>query len=174
MRIKTIIAATAGLGLFVLAMTGAWYLLAGRPPQYCQLSGRPIHPNMRTVVVVNGKRLYACCTRCALTEERQTGKRIAIVGVTDYLSGRGIEADKAYFVDGSQVEPCSVPAANREEGRTPYVRAFDRCSPSLIAFDKESDARAFVAQHGGTVTRLSDLERELETGSEPKEETPHD
>lgn len=174
MKKKELIASLALIGLVGVVGFGFWKYLLQRPPANCQISGRPIHPHMLTTLSVEGKKLYACCARCALTYEQQTGKHVAIVSVTDYVSGKEIAAREAYFVDGSQVEPCCVPAVSREEGRTPYVRMFDRCSPSVLAFSHESDARAFVAEHGGTVVRLSDLKRELKPTSGSTGETTHD
>lgn len=162
MRTKTIIAGIAGLGVVIVALGGAWYLTNERTPDHCQLSGRLIHPHMLTTVRVDGKKLDACCARCALTYERQTEKHVAIISVTDYISGRQIDARKAYFVDGSGVEPCCPAAVRGEDARTPYVRMFDRCSPSLIAFTRQDQARAFIIQHGGVVKRLSGLERQAQ------------
>ncbi len=163
MRAKTIVAGIVAVAVILVALGGAWYLTHTRPPKYCQLSGRPIRPHMLTTVRIGGKTMYACCARCALTYEQQTGTPVTIVRVTDYLSGREIDAKKAYFADGSQVEPCCVPAAGREEGRTTYIRMFDRCFPSLIAFADQNDARAFVEQHGGTVTTLNELEKQAKS-----------
>lgn len=126
---------------------------------------------MLTVVRVNGQTRYACCARCALTLQQQTGTRVQILRVTDYISGRAIPAEKAYFVDGSQVEVCSSPRMVSEEERIPYARFFDRCAPSLIAFVDEQQARAFVAQHGGALKQLDELEREI-TPKGPGVKTP--
>jgi hypothetical protein len=165
MRVKSVIAASAGLVLAILIFGGAWYLVR-RPPEYCQLSGRLIHPHMLTVVKIKGKTRYACCARCALTYEEQTGIHTEILQVSDYSSGRLIDAQKAYFVSGSHVEPDCVSAVGREEGRTPYVRMFDRCSPSLIAFISRDEAQAFVARNGGRVAILEELENQAKSAGQ--------
>jgi hypothetical protein len=166
MSTKAIVAGIIALGVAIAALGGAWYLTHERPPEYCQLSGRPIHPHMLTTVKVDGKKLYACCARCALTYERQTGKSVEIVNVTDYLSGRTIDARKAWFVDGSRAEPCCSPVLKPEAGSTPYMRMFDRCSPSLIAFSQQDQALRFIAGNGGKVTTLNELR--IQTKSESR------
>ena len=158
MRKKVIYAGIIGLFAVVAALGGAWYMTHERPPQYCQLSGRPIHPHMLTVVRVNGKKLYACSARCALMYERQTGIHAEVVQVTDYISGRRIDARKAWFANGSRTEPCSSPAMKQDAGGATYMRMFDRCSPSLIAFSRQDQALNFIAANGGKLTTLNDLE----------------
>ena len=166
MRAKGVFAGIFGLSVAIVVLAGAWYLTFRRPPEYCQLSGRLIHPHMLTTVRVDGKKLYACCARCALTYALQTGKHVEIVSVTDYVSGRKIDAGKAYFVNGSRIAPCSSPALQREEGGTPSVRMFDRCSPSLIAFARQDQARAFMGENGGTLTTLNELQRKLKASDD--------
>jgi hypothetical protein len=163
LRTRTILAGITGLSAVFFALGAAWYFIHMRPPEYCQLSGRLIHPHMLTSVRVNGKKLYACCARCALTYEQQTGKQVEIISVTDYISGQQIDAHKAYFVSDSQVEPCSSPSLQREEGGIPYFRLFDRCSPSLIAFALQDQARAFVDERGGALTTLNELHHRLKS-----------
>ncbi len=165
MRAKVVFAGIIGLGLVLAALGAGWYLTQERPPEYCQLSGRLIHPHMLTVVRVNGKKLYACCARCALTYERQTGTHVEVVQVTDYLSGRRIDAGKAWFVDGSRIAPCCAPAMKQDEGGTPTMRMFDRCSPSLIAFSRQDQAHNFMATNGGKLTTLKELEDQINTSN---------
>jgi hypothetical protein len=166
MRAKTVITSLLGIVCILSVFAVAWYLVYERPPKYCQLSGRLIHPHMLTTIVVNGRKLYACCARCAFTYEQQTGKNVQIVFVTDYFSGKKIDARRAWFVDGSHVEPCCAPVIQGESERTPYVRMFDRCSPSLLAFTNESDARAFVTRNGGRVATLDELQHQMKSSAQ--------
>ncbi len=159
MKSRMTFAAVVALALMVGAAVGAWYELRERPPVFCELSGRPIHANMDTVVQVDGKRLHTCCPRCPLTYAAQTGERVRLLQVTDYVSGKKLAAADAYYVDGSQVEMCAAPRLRTDESQTPYARLFDRCSPSLLAFAREDQARAFLAQYGGTLQRLDELMR---------------
>ncbi len=151
-----------GIALVVvvaLAATG-WYLLWERPPQICELSGRVIHENMRTVVKIDGKTYHACCSRCPLTVGQQTGGTVEFISVTDYVSRQKLDPSAAYFVDGSRVQVCSAPRLKMDEARTPYLRLFDRCNPSLLAFARAEEARAFIAKNGGSLKRLNELMRE--------------
>jgi nitrous oxide reductase accessory protein NosL len=166
MRVRTAITGILGIGIIIGVLVGVWYLVYEQPPKYCQLSGRLIHPHMLTTILVNGRRLYACCARCAFTYEQQTRKNVQILYVTDYLSGKRIDAGKAYFVDGSHVEPCCSPAVQSEAERTPYIRMFDRCSPSLLAFTNQSDATAFVTRNGGRVATLDELQHQMKSSAQ--------
>ena len=160
MKKRWISASLIAVAVILGAAVGDWYALRSRPPAFCEISGRPIHSNMLTVVEVNGEKLYACCPRCPLTLMQQAHAQVKLLEVTDYPSGRRLKARDAYFVNGSIVEMCSAPRMMSEEGRTPYLRQFDRCSPSLLAFAKEDEARAFMAHNGGSLERLDDLMRE--------------
>lgn len=160
MKRRLISASLIALAVILGAALGDWYALRGRPPAFCEVSGRPIHSNMLAVVRVNGEKLYTCCARCPLTLVRQAHARVEVLEVTDYLSGRRLKANDAYFADGSAVEMCSAPRITLDESRTPYVRQFDRCSPSLLAFASEAEARAFIAHNGGKLARVDDLMRE--------------
>lgn len=174
MAVRTVLAAVIGLALVGACVVGGWYVLHEHPPAFCEISGRPIHGNMHTLVEVDGEKLYACCARCPLTLAAQTGKPVRILEVADYLSGRTLPAPDAYYVDGSRVEVCTAPLLKRDENRAAYVRLFDRCAPSLLAFARAEDARAFVGEHGGTIKRLPELMRERSAPAATEEEDRHD
>ena len=157
---RTLFAALIGLGLVGATIVGGLYVWRVQRPAFCQLSGRPIHGNMHVLVQANGKKLHACCPRCPLTLAAQEGKRVRLLEVTDYVTGRALAPSEAYFVDGSRVEVCTAPRLKLDETRTAYVRLFDRCSPSLLAFAREDQARDFIANSGGSLKRLEDLRRE--------------
>lgn len=171
MNSRTVLAAAVALAFILGAAAGAWYVLRERTPAFCEIDGRPIHGNMLTLATVDGKRLHACCSRCPLTLAHQAHRQIEILEVTDYVSGRRLPAAEAYFVEGSQIEVCSGPRLNRKEGLAPYVRLFDRCAPSLLAFAREDQARAFTTKYGGTTKRLDVLMREA---ASPPAEHRHD
>jgi hypothetical protein len=162
MNSKSLVAAIVVLAAIVGALAGAWFVLYRQPPAFCEISGRPIHADMLTRVKVDGKLLYACCARCPLTLAANTHQKIEILEVTDYATGRRLRARDAYFVDGSRMEMCSTPRLKFDQERTPYVRLFDRCSPSLLAFRRKEDAQEFIEAYGGTLQRLDDLMRQVE------------
>lgn len=147
----------------VLAILGAaWYLVIYRQPKVCPFSGRIIHPQTRAFVTIGGKKYETCCVRCAIIEARQTGKRLRVLKVADFETSKLIDPESAWFVESSDVNLCMrmAPAAESPGRESVYVRAFDRCSPSALAFSSEQHARDFIAQHGGVLKRLNDLQNE--------------
>ena len=154
---------TTGVIALVLVATLAavgWYFLLERPPEICELSGRVVHANMRTVVRIDGRTYHTCCPRCALTVARQTGDEVEFLSVTDNITRDPLDPSEAFFVNGSRVQFCHAPRIKLDEARTPYVQLFDRCGPSLIAFASAEDAREFIAENGGSLKRLDPLIRE--------------
>ncbi|MCS7158257.1 MAG: nitrous oxide reductase accessory protein NosL [Blastocatellia bacterium] len=117
----------------------------------CQVCSRPIHRGQMFVLQLdNGKRERTCCPRCGLHFEQRAPERVRAAWATDFASGRLIEAERAVYVEGSDIMTCCRPTPLREPGIV-YERHWDRCLPSLIAFEREADARAFQAEHGGRV-----------------------
>jgi hypothetical protein len=173
MRTRMIIAAIVGLGAVLAAMGGAWYLLNQRQVEVCPFSGRVIQPQTRALVTIGGKKYETCCVRCAITEAQQTGKSLRVEKVADFDTGKLLNPANAWFVEGSTVNFCMrmAPAAESPGKDTVYLRAFDRCSPSALAFSDEQHARVSIAQHGGSPSRLDDLLSEV-TPIAPKVQKP--
>ena len=169
MRTRIILATVFGLAVVLAALGGAWYLLRQQQTKVCPFSGRPIHPQTRAFVTVGGQKYETCCVRCAVIEAQQTGKRLRVLKVADFETSKLLNPDSAWFVEGSDVNFCArmAPATQSPGREETYIRAFDRCSPSILAFSSEEDARAFIASHGGALKRLDDLEREA-TSLDPK------
>ncbi|GBC77622.1 hypothetical protein HRbin08_01101 [bacterium HR08] len=147
----------AALGSLVLILAvgiGGYFavshVLQERAP-LCRVCGRSVHPGQMFVLHLDdGERERTCCPRCGLHARLRAPERVRAAWATDFASGRQIEAERAVYVEGSEVMTCCRPAPLREPGVV-YERHWDRCLPSLIAFARESDARAFQAQHGGRV-----------------------
>jgi hypothetical protein len=173
MRTRIIFAAVFGLAVVVAALGGAWYLLNLRQAKVCPFSGRAIQPQTRAFVAIGGKEYETCCARCAIIEAQQTGKQLRILKVADFETRKLLNPASAWFVEASTVDFCTRMAPGTEStGReATYVRAFDRCSPSILAFSSEQHARDFIARNGGVLKRLGDLEREA-TSSDPKVQRP--
>jgi hypothetical protein len=129
---------------------------------------------MRTVAKTDGRTIQACCVRCVLTVAQQTGKEVQFLSVNDYDTGKQLAPDKAFYVDGSQVEVCSTPQVKPGEEMVPSERVYDRCAPSVIAFANEDKARAFIAQHGGSLKKLNELVSEAASQPGPAEGHHHD
>lgn len=161
MRKRIVFAGILGLGA-VLVILGAWYLLTQRQAKVCPFSGREIYPQTRALVTVGGRKYETCCVRCAIIEARQTGKPLRVLKVADFATSKLLNPNKAWFVEGSNVNLCMSmsPAAKSPSRESVLLREFDRCSPSALAFSSEKQARAFIAVHGGVLRRLEDLQRE--------------
>ena len=97
-----------------------------------------------TQIVMSGERKYfdgcKCLFRYIFGEEDTEALKPEALFVTDYRRGRWVDGRVALYVLGSDV-------------RGPMGR-------DLVPFEKEEDAKAFVAQHGGEVLRYDGLTRE--------------
>ena len=162
MRKRIVFAGVLGLGAVLVILGGAWYLLTQRQAKVCPFSGRGIHPQTRALVTIGGRKYETCCVRCAIIEARQTGKSLRVLKVADFETSKLLNPNKAWFVEGSGVNLCmSMSQAAESPGReSVYLRGFDRCSPSALAFSSEKQARAFISEHGGILRRLEDLQDE--------------
>lgn len=161
MRARTIIAGIVGLGVVVAALLTGWHVL-NRAPETCPFSGRGIHADTRALVRIGWRNYETCCVRCGITEARQTGKTLRILEIADFETGKLLIAEKAWYVEGSALNPCTTetPKAESIDRQTVCLRGFDRCSPSVLGFSSEEHARAFIAQHGGVLKSLADLQKE--------------
>ena len=162
MRIRPNLIGIFTLGAVIAVLGGAWYLVSHRQAKICPFSGRAIHPQTRALVTIGGKKYETCCVRCAIIEAQQTGKPLRVLKVADFETRRLMDPGNAWFVEGSAVNMCMrmSPAAESHGRESVYVRAFDRCSPSVLAFSNEQHAHDFIAQHGGALKRLADFESE--------------
>ncbi len=152
MKIKS---ALIGLAL-VLIVGGAGYYAYRHfvlPSQQCDVCGRAVHSEHDSIVrLKDGTTVHNCCPRCAMHYEMHNADKVAGLIVADRDTGERINAQNAFYVEGSDDHSC-IPAsesAPREPG-VDYGRAYDRCLPSLVAFKQESDARSFASAHGGRV-----------------------
>ncbi|HEV8374893.1 MAG TPA: hypothetical protein VGR38_01525 [Candidatus Polarisedimenticolia bacterium] len=135
--------------LFVLLMVS---LACARQAERCWVCEREIHSSVRaTLTLADGKRVPACCPRCALHYREEPGNRVRDITATDYASGRTLPLERAFLVEGSDETPCVHHPAVMDETHMPMQACYDRCMPSLIAFGSDSRARAFLSDHGGTL-----------------------
>lgn len=125
----------------------------------CVLSDRVVHPDMAAEVAVEGGPSgRACCIRCAITYAQQTGKKVRVASVTDYLTREPVSPGRAFYVTGSGVAPCVGPPMEATSGRHECcILRFDRCAPSTVAFANEQDAIRFQRAHGGRIETFADL-----------------
>lgn len=129
-------------------------------PDRCALSGRPIRPGMGAVVRIEGKDapVKACCLRCAVNYARETGKKLRVLSVTDYVSRKQVSPGTAFYLSGSGLAPCAGPRidtpATRRESST---QVWDRCMPSVVAFANHEDALRVQEAEDGTLQTFGEL-----------------
>ena len=75
----------------------------------------------------------------------------------DYATGRWIDATRAVYVSGSAVAHCAAIETRRDAYGCCAFKAFDRCLPSLVAFESRDAAVAFQKQQGGELTDFAKL-----------------
>lgn len=113
-----------------------------------------------TVTWENGERQRTCCARCGGRLIASKGKPSSVT-VRDFDTARPIPAERAVFVEGSDVHPCRgvrTDPLRTAEGCC-LLPDYDRCEPSVVAFGEGDAARRFMAVHGGTVVSWESLAR---------------
>ena len=128
--------------------------------QQCQLCAEEIHPSMGYIVnLTDGGKLQTCCPTCGLRFEAHDPTKVASASATDYATRKIIDADSAYFVEGSDVPHCDPDKMMRNEVGDIYTMDWHRCYPSLVAFSSRAAAETFQAHHSGRiVTRAEAME----------------
>jgi hypothetical protein len=73
------------------------------------------------------------------------------------ISSGPLKPESSFVVRNSDVNPCLQyhPAAG--EDNQPIEAPFDRCAPSVLAFQDRKPAAAFAGGHGGQIVRFSDF-----------------
>jgi hypothetical protein len=136
--------------LLALCLVLTASLACARKADHCWVCEREIHPQVRaTLTLGDGKKVSACCPRCALHYMEEPGRAVREIRVTDYASGQGLALERALLVEGSDEAPCMQHPPVADETRSPMHVCYDRCMPSLIAFRDAGAARAFMDDHGG-------------------------
>jgi hypothetical protein len=126
--------------------------------EQCYGCMRAVHAHSKTIALVNGHPKVFCCPACALSWRARPGETFRITRLTSFLTGQTLSADSAYVVKGSDTATCEPPRELIGSDQRPASVAYDRCSPSLIAFAKRTEAADFARQHGGQVAAFHDLE----------------
>jgi hypothetical protein len=148
--VAVVVAAAFGLGY------AGWRVSSPSQVTICELSGRPIHPNMRTIAYIGNSRKVLCCPTCALTAGAQTHQPVRFEQLTDFETSKPLRPEDAFAVQGSDLVPCDLPHGSlttemlNADGQ-PVPVVFDRCSPSILTFAKRESADRFAAEHGGKV-----------------------
>ncbi len=123
----------------------------------CGICARHIHKQAAVIAEVGGVRRHVCCAHCAVTEGLQEHKRVKLIEVTEYATGRKLDPAKAWYVDGSRVVACEHDMTHMSETKQIAPATFDRCSPGTFAFADLTQARDFSAANGGVVRDLQQM-----------------
>jgi hypothetical protein len=148
--------------VFGALFAGGYWLVQRRSAELCGICRRHIKPEARVVVEIGGHRRNVCCAHCALTEGLQEKKPVRFIKVTDYPTGKGLDPQHAWYVDGSRIVACDHDMAKMGEMKRTEEMSFDRCSPGTFAFASRKSAEAFVAANGGAVHDLAEMLREIQ------------
>jgi len=146
-------------GLFA----GTYWVVKQRSEASCGICQRHINQRARVVAEIGGRRRIVCCAHCARTEGQQENKPVRLIEVTDYPTGDKFNPKEAWFVDGSRVMACEHKMSTTNEMKHSEQMVFDRCSPGTFAFQDRRVAEAFIAENGGTVMRLEEFMREVQS-----------
>lgn len=128
MRTRTVYFAIALVCIAMVA--GVAYAEFGK----CHLCGMNLPGNENTAYEVeyeDGKTAELCCPHCGLWVHASDMDKVKGARARDFISGEWMDPAGMYFVFKSK----AIPA----------------CSPSWIAFAKESEAKKFVKGFGGKV-----------------------
>ncbi len=104
----------------------------------------------------DGKIVETCCARCGL-HYLESSKPPRRVEATDFATGHWIDAAMAMLVSGSDMRGCAMPETRRDSQGCCMYMAYDRCLPSLIAFESRDAAAAFTKKHGGDLAAWEQL-----------------
>ena len=145
----TVLALAAIVAVSVLA-----YRHETRPPaDLCQVCQRGLHHGVTyRLEMSDGTREQACCPRCGMHLQIQRPGAVTRAWATDLATGQELPAEKAVYVEGGDVEHCTMheaPMRRAPEGVA--AREYDRCLPALVAFRTVQEAEAYRQQHGGRV-----------------------
>ncbi len=155
LTILAMVAVAAGLGYAGFAV------YRSSQPDFCYACRRPVHAHTRTVALDCGRPRVFCCPACALSEHQQEGKPIRVTELTDFFTGEKLSPAEAFVVKGSGVNMCAPTHGPMNADKRPAGVEYDRCSPSLLAFGKQSDATEFAREHGGDVLAFRDIVSEF-------------
>jgi len=134
-----------------LCLAGA-LIACSAEPELCEVCKREIHPGVAAeLTLAGGRQVWACCLRCALHFKESIETPVQRIDVEDHTGSGLLDVAAAYVVEGSRLNPCMPPAPREGGTRVALQLAYDRCVPSMIAFREEEDARAFLAEQGGTL-----------------------
>jgi hypothetical protein len=129
--------------------------------EFCEQCGRAECRNLSfDVRHQDGTVVRTCCPRCALHYLARQHPPVASLAVRDFDTAGRIDATRAFYVEGSDVAPCSASAGSppKDERGCCMKTVYDRCLPSLLAFGSRPKAETFAREHGGMIKTFADLQ----------------
>ena len=126
----------------------------------CSQCGRDECKNLAfTIGLENGGTVETCCPRCGLRYIAKKRPAVTSLLVRGFADARTLDAQKAFYVEGSDVHPCASHEKTAPvDARGCCLKAvYDRCEPSLVAFDSAEKAESFAHDHGGFVRTFDAL-----------------
>ena len=153
--------------VLMFAIAGAllylgWTTLNPSSGATCSVCRRPVHLASRVDGVAGDDSLTFCCAACALRSQEQDTSPLEVTRVFDYTSGQGLDPSKATVVVGSEVNLCMREHMLMDDRKEASELHYDRCAPSVLAFESQQAADEFQAKHGGVVKSFADLEESFE------------
>jgi hypothetical protein len=144
--------------VLVLALAGGVaYYITDQDKLVCDLCDRHLHAeNTFKLHLSSGETLDACCPRCGLRYQ-QENTDVAFSEVADFQTGEFVDADAAYFIEGSTAHSCAEDLGQRDATGSLYTMVWDRCLPSLIAFKEKALAEEFILENGGEIRTYAQL-----------------
>jgi len=127
-----------------------------QPVDTCLVCLRPVTQHLLYGITLStGDQYFACCPHCGLSAHLRHRENITSAMTADFISGRPHPAHRSYYLMGSSAAPC--------------------CTPSILSFENEDQARRFQSGFGGSVGSLQEaldyLECEMTMGG--KKDCPH-
>ncbi len=112
----------------------------------CIVCRRPVIQHLLyTITFSSGEQCFACCPHCGLSAHLRHRDTIISAMTADFISGKPHPAHRSFYLLGSIAAPC--------------------CTPSILSFEAEEQARRFQTGFGGTIgglqEALSYLEQEM-------------
>jgi hypothetical protein len=159
---KASIYAAVTLVLLGALFAGGYWLMQSRSEMTCGFCHRNINQRSRVVAEVGGRRKTVCCAHCAVSEGLQEKKPVHLISVTDYNSGKMMDPERAWYVEGSRVMACEHEPAKFDASKHAAHLAYDRCSPGTFAFASKQEAEGFIAENGGALRSHSQLIGEVQ------------
>lgn len=148
-------------GLFLAFSLAAVTAACSSEARPCEQCGRRECRNLTfDVHLQDGKVVQTCCPRCALHYLAGAHPPVASLAVRDFDTAARIDAMRAFYVEGSDVAPCTAMAGSppRDERGCCMKTVYDRCLPSLLAFGSRAEAEAFAGSHGGALRTFAELQ----------------